>query len=92
MYSVVGICEAAAALVAKNTNSSYFSFASKLCSEKMKSLFFLQEGVSGDFAAGCGAVEVEVQKVQNSFFCRAAAIAALKDTRLMENQILLETT
>ena len=48
--------------------------------------------VSGDFAAGCGAVEVEVQKVQNSFFCRAAAIAALKDTRLMENQILLETT
>ena len=53
---------------------------------------FLQEEVSGDFAAGCGAVEVEVQKVQNSFFCRAAAIAALKDTRLMENQILLEPT
>ena len=86
MYSVVGICEAAAAMVAKNTNSSYFSFASWLCSEKMQSLFF------GDFAAGCGAVEVEVQKVQNSFFCRAAAIAALKDTRLMENQILPETT
>ena len=43
MYSVVGICEAAAALVAKNTNSSYFSFASKLCSEKMQSLFFCKK-------------------------------------------------
>ena len=30
------------------------------------------------------------RKYKIVFFCRAAAIAALKDTRLMENQILLE--
>ena len=92
MYSVVGICEAAAALVAKNTNSSYFSFASKLCSEKMQSLFFCKKKSLVTLQRGVAPWKWKFRKYKIVFFCRAAAIAALKDTRLMENQILLETT